>query len=503
METKRTNTLMFQLMLCFAVILMAVLLLIATSWNMTTREAWNSAGIAKLTEPYARLFMDLDRLRNGRSGILAVNDEGSETSESEAIFGEMNQSAEALVEALNEGGFERASLDFRNTLHTYRDLYWDIVSSYDRQDYAQVNLGIERLNQSERWLRSYLTQAGTAISARADALRAQSAQARGRYYQAMLLLGSAIFVLCVMTLAISARRFVAPVEELCRNVRAFRLSDSAEALRERGVPCRPNSLREIRTLATAIYSMQDTVLGQYAVEKHNEQLKQKLVAEAMHTAQVERRLQEAQLKALQAQINPHFLFNTLNMIGQMAYLEGAERTTDLLDTFSRFFRYNVESFERNVTIAEEIENVRGYVALQRERFGERIRYQIEMDHAVEAIQVPSLIIQPLVENALSHGLRLKTDGGKVRVSVTALEAGGFEILVADNGCGMDAEALRALREQVDASESDDRAEHRSIGLSNVVSRMRLTFGERFRCDIEGTPGEGFAVCLRVEEGGAP
>lgn len=503
MKANRFNTLVFQQAVFFAVILLGVLLLILTSGHMTQRERAASEAIDALTMPYTRIYTGLDTLRGSKSGVLGADDAADTGAESAGIIAGMREAVGSLKALLNDGDYNRSSVELDNTLESYQSIYEDVLACYTRRDYPRMNLAIERLDQAERWIRGYLAETGAAIALRQEALRGETSRRRAEYYRTMLILGSLIFLLCIVTQLLSYLRFVRPIEELCRNVRAFRLSDSAEALRERGVPCRPHSIREVRTLATAIYSMQDTVLGQYAVEKHNEQLKQKLVAEAMHTAQVERRLQEAQLKALQAQINPHFLFNTLNMIGQMAYLEGAERTTDLLDTFSRFFRYNVESFERNVTIAEEIENVRGYVALQRERFGDRIRYQIDADRAVEAVRVPSLIVQPLVENALSHGLRMRTGGGEVDVSVRALEAGGFVIRVSDNGCGMDAEALRALRARVDGSESEDRAEHRSIGLSNVVSRMRLTFGGRFRCDLESAPDGGFSVSLRVEGGMDP
>ena len=498
MKKKRTRTLMFQLVLCFALILISVLLLTATSWTMTMREARNSGELAALTDPYTRLYSDLNQLRDPRSGIVGLSDGGTGGPDGEALMKDIRSNADALVRRLNASGFERASVDFRNSLDDYQALYRQIVESYERKDYTQVNQGIEQLDQFERWLRGYLAQMGAAISARTGEMQAQSDLARARYYRMMLLLGSAIFFMCATTLVISARRFVSPIEELCRNVLAFRLSDSAEALKGKGVPCKPNSLQEIRTLATAIYSMEDTVLGQYAVEKRNEQLQQKLVNEAMRTAQMERRLQEARLKALQAQINPHFLYNTLNMIGQMSYIEGAERTTELIETFSDFFRYNVESFERDVTLREEIDSAKGYAALQGERFGDRIRYVFEADEAINDIRVPSLIIQPLVENAVSHGLWMRTGGGEVKVSVKAVGDGGFEIAVSDNGCGMDADALRTLRERAEERRGDDQSGHVSIGITNVISRMRLTFGPRFSYEMESAPERGFAVRLRVE-----
>ena len=498
MRVHRTNTLIFQLTLYFAIILAVVLLLILTSWRMTQRESSANEAIDALTMPYTRIYTGLDTLRSSKSGILGVDDNADTQGESAAIIAGIREAAGSLRTLLNESGFNRASVELDNTLVQYQSIYEEVLSGYAERDFSRMYQAIEQLDQTERWIRGYLAETGTAIALRQEELRAQTSAGRARYYRAMLILGSAIFVLCAATLVISTQRFVRPIEALCRNVQNFRLTDSLDALKETGIPCAPHCIREIRTLATAIYSMEDTVLGQYAVEKHNEQLQQKLANEAMRTAQMERRLQEARLKALQAQINPHFLYNTLNMIGQMSYIEGAERTTELIETFSDFFRYNVESFERDVTLREEIDSAKGYAALQSERFGDRIQYTFEVDESVNAVRVPSLIVQPLVENAVSHGLRMRTEGGEVRVKLEAIEGGGFEITVSDNGCGMDADALRTLRERAEETRGDDQAEHVSIGITNVISRMRLTFGPRFSYDMQSAPEQGFAVRLRVE-----
>ena len=498
MKANRFNTLVFQQAVFFAVILLGVLLLILNSWRMTQRESAVSEAIDALTMPYTRIYTGLNTLRGSKSGVLGVDDAADSGAESAGIIAGMREAAGSLKALLNDGEYNRSSVELDNTLESYQSIYEDVLACYISHDYLRMNQGIERLDQAERWIRGYLAETGAAITLKQEAMRGETSQGRADYYRAMIALGSIILLLCVVTQLVGHLRFVRPIEALCRNVQSFRLSDSLEALKEAGIPCNPRSIQEIRTLATAIYSMEDTVLGQYAVEKHNEQLQQKLANEAMRTAQMERRLQEARLKALQAQINPHFLYNTLNMIGQMSYIEGAERTTELIETFSDFFRYNVENFERDMTLREEIACAKGYAALQKERFGDRIRYVFEADDAINELRVPSLIVQPLVENAVSHGLRMRTEGGEVRVAVKAVDGGGFEIAVSDNGCGMDAQALRALRERAEETRGDDQAEHVSIGITNVISRMRLTFGHRFSYDIQSAPEQGFSVRLRVE-----
>ena len=498
MKQRRTFTLIFQLVLSYAIMLAVLLALVVISWNIIKSETQNSSAITALTAPYTRILTGISRLRNTRSGVLGTDGGEDSASQSEALLSDMERAAQELVARLNEDGYSRSSVDVSNILERYREAYEDILASYAAHDYPQVNRDIMKLDQVESWLQRDLVALSTDIAERQERMRERSGEARSAYYRVVLVAGIGIFLFSAMVLTLGVRRFAAPIEALCRNVRQFRLSDDPEALKARGIPCRPDSVQEVRTLATAIYSMESTVLGQYAVEKHNEQLQQKLASEAMRTAQMERRLQEARLKALQAQINPHFLYNTLNMIGQMSYIEGAERTTELIETFSDFFRYNVENFERDVTLRDEIACAKGYAALQKERFGDRIRYVFEADDAINELRVPSLIVQPLVENAVSHGLRMRTEGGEVRVAVKAVDGGGFEIAVSDNGCGMDAQALRALRERAEETRGDDQAEHVSIGITNVISRMRLTFGHRFSYDIQSAPEQGFSVRLRVE-----
>ena len=415
----------------------------------------------------------------------------------------IESASRSLMEVLNANGFNRASIDLYNTVEEYLAVCQSVITSYNAKDYYNVVVQIEHFNQIKQWIRDYLRQCSAAVSQRREALTAESDARRSSYYRQTLVLGSLIFLLCAFTLLFAARRFVAPIQALCQNVKAFRLTDDLEVLQERGLSCQRNSLVEIRTLATAIYSMQNSVLDQYSLEKNNVMLRTRLNEEALHTANIQKELQETQLKALQAQINPHFLFNTLNMIAQMSYIEGAERTTDLLETFSDYFRYNVESFERSVTLAEELANVRGYIALQKERFGDRIAYTVEADDAVLNIQVPCLIIQPLVENAISHGLRIKTENGEVRTSIRAIGDGGFEITVQDNGCGMDEETLQHMIRRVTQTEADADTGHRSIGVANVVRRLKIFFGDNVAFSAQSAPGEGLCITLRVEGGIAP
>ena len=498
MQKNRANTLMFQLGMCFSVILIGALLLVITSWRFTKQESESSASIAALSDPYAQMYASIDALSTPIRNMKYQNDMELDVRDQQILMQNMKAASNTLMVLLNGDEYNRASVDMYNTMDGYLEDYRAILSSYSLQDYAGVNNAIEQLTIKEKWIRSYLVEIGECISQKQASVQKHSEQMRVWYYRSVLIHSCIILLLCFFTLAIAAKRFVAPIRVLCKAVKDFRLSDSIEALQARGIPCRKNSLQEIRTLATAIYSMQDTVLSQYVVEKNNELLRNKLKEEELHTIQIEKQLQETQLMALQAQINPHFLFNTLNIIAQMSYIEGAEQTTELLEIFSNYFRYNVENFEKNVTLAEEIDNVRGYIALQRARFGERIQYHIEADEDINDFLVPCLVIQPLVENAISHGLRMKTENGEVRVLVKKLIDDGFIIEVSDNGCGMDKHTLQELLEKSGNPGKDESAKHKSIGVSNVVNRMKIAFGNRLSFQIYSAPDAGTTIQLCIE-----
>ncbi len=168
---------------------------------------------------------------------------------------------------------------------------------------------------------------------------------------------------------------------------------------------------------------------------------------------MEAHLREAQLKYLQAQINPHFLFNCLNAGAQLSMLEGAEKTEDFLDRMADFFRYNVQKMEGNASLAEEISAVDNYIYILNVRFAGDIHYRksIAADIDTAQIDMPSMILQPIVENAIQHGIREDLEKG--RVELRAERIGGDEnetgldcicITVSDNGRGMSSADMQAL-----------------------------------------------------------
>ena len=211
---------------------------------------------------------------------------------------------------------------------------------------------------------------------------------------------------------------------------------------------------------------------------------------------METHLKDARLKYLQAQINPHFLFNTLNAGAQLAMMEGAARTYDYVQKVAQFYRYNMKKSQETVTIGEEIEMVDSYIYILNVRFAGDIHYEKKVDESLLSVEMPGMILQPIVENCVNHGIREMGDRGKILLSVYSVED-SVCISVKDNGIGMSQETIDKVmsgtfREEGMAAGSN------GIGMDNVISRMRLYTGNENVMDISSEgEGKGTEVFLYV------
>lgn len=192
-------------------------------------------------------------------------------------------------------------------------------------------------------------------------------------------------------------------------------------------------------------------------------------------------LKDAQLKYLQAQINPHFLFNTLNAGAQLAMMEDAEKTEQFLLNVSEFFRYNVRKNNEQVTLGEEIRLVDNYVYILNVRFAGEILFEKEVDESLNAVPVPGMILQPLVENAVNYGIR--NIDWKGRIELTICRRGDrICISVWDNGAGMTKERIAQVLSGEIASEAPS-SNSNGVGMRNVIERLNLFFNDQAQMDI--------------------
>jgi two-component system LytT family sensor kinase len=198
-------------------------------------------------------------------------------------------------------------------------------------------------------------------------------------------------------------------------------------------------------------------------------------------------LMEAEVRALRAQISPHFIYNALNAIASYILTDPA-RARDLVIEFADFTRYSFRRHGDFTTLAEELKSIDRYLLLERARFGDRLKVSLQIGPEVLSTVIPFLSLQPLVENAVRHGLEAKEGPGLI--TITAQDAGAYaEVTIEDDGVGMDPERLRAVL--AGHTEGDH------VGLRNVDVRLRQVYGEEHGLVIDTAPGAGTLVTLRV------
>lgn len=210
-------------------------------------------------------------------------------------------------------------------------------------------------------------------------------------------------------------------------------------------------------------------------------------------------LMDAQMKSLEARINSHFLFNTLEAINSMAEIDENENIATMSLALGNMFRYTIKTQSELVTLDEELNHVMDYVSIQTIRFDNRFKLNLEMDKTVRKLYVLKLILQPLVENSLYHGLNYCTTGDTITISSHTSE-GCIYVDVSDNGVGMEPRQLEALRSRLREEPSFTELGHRnkqSIGLKNIHSRIELYYGKGYGLSIDSHIGSGTTIHIKV------
>lgn len=206
---------------------------------------------------------------------------------------------------------------------------------------------------------------------------------------------------------------------------------------------------------------------------------------------------DAQLKALQAQINPHFLYNALNSISWLAKLGDVEKIPRLVSALSALMRSTMDHSSVSGTLSEELQLVSHYITIQQIRFGSRLHYEQECPAALYDARIPRLLLQPLVENAVKYALEPSEDSCSIRIQVTCSET-NLQITVADNGPGIPTARLTAIRQDQAAPSGS------GIGLRNLKERLLLLYGAAASFSIDSRPGHGTTITLDMPyEGGTP
>jgi two-component system sensor histidine kinase YesM len=277
---------------------------------------------------------------------------------------------------------------------------------------------------------------------------------------------SAIAAICFIVVSgLVARRFTRPLREIAEQMQAASLTDWRPTLTYSGSD-------EIAYLGTQFHEM---------IERINTLVAELVEEKSRHARQ--------QLNALQAQINPHFLYNTLDVVSWMARRNNADDVAQVVAALSRMMRYSISSSD-SATIGTELNHVREYVTIQRARFKDRFSVELDVDPDVLDTPIPKLTLQPLVENAIVHGLRQGKATGSIAVRARATR-GEATLVVEDSGCGIDEARLATLLHNPSSHDG------RGIGIANVNRRLMLTFGEPYGLSISSVAGEGTRCVVSV------
>lgn len=197
---------------------------------------------------------------------------------------------------------------------------------------------------------------------------------------------------------------------------------------------------------------------------------------------------EAEFSALQSQINPHFLYNALDTIYWMGRMEKAFETSKLIEALAKMFRLSLNNGKEFTLLQDEVEHIRNYMLIQKKRFGDSLGFDIEIDEELLECQVVKLVLQPLVENAIIHGIDKNNGKGSIMVSIKK-EDENLIYEIKDNGVGIDIEEINLLLENVGDS-------NRGLGIKNVNDRLKLYFGEQYGITFLSEKGEGTTVIVK-------
>lgn len=222
----------------------------------------------------------------------------------------------------------------------------------------------------------------------------------------------------------------------------------------------------------------------------------KMYAAKLGEQQLLNEQQGMEMKMLASQINPHFLYNTLESIRMQALTAGNREVANSIKMLGKSMRYVLENTgTASITLRRELDYIETYLTIQKIRFGDRVNYSllVEDDIVPENYMILPLLLQPVIENATVHGLEKRDTGGQIEVHISLVEE-YLQILIKDNGCGMTEEELEQLRKSIQEQKVDTGG---SIGLSNIQRRIRLCYGEAYGMMMYSTPGEGTSVQLNL------
>ncbi|QOX64081.1 sensor histidine kinase [Anoxybacterium hadale] len=208
---------------------------------------------------------------------------------------------------------------------------------------------------------------------------------------------------------------------------------------------------------------------------------------------LEKKIIDLEAKNMSLVINPHFLFNTLNCIARIAYFEHSHTTEELIYCLSDLLRYNLKQDDQLHTIGSEIDNIEKYLYIQKVRFKNRLEYDIDIPDKIRSYRIPNMVIQPIVENALIHGITPKRDGGKISIFAEE-QKNGIVISILDNGNGFSKEILDKIRNSEKVQQTENKS---GLGIWSTDNRLKRYYGDGYGLEIVKSDYSGSTVTITI------
>lgn len=256
-----------------------------------------------------------------------------------------------------------------------------------------------------------------------------------------------------------------------------------------------SSVEEVNRVSAAFNHMKTSIHHYVSELTKQKEMEQEIMAERVRNLRMEQLLKRMELYTMQAQMNPHFLFNTLNTGVQLAIVEEADRTADFMENLAALFRHNIRGKQFLVPVRHEIEGLKSYYAILQIRFPKSLRLVLDVDEAaLDGCRCPAMILQPLVENSVLHAFKDSSKLGTVTVGVH-LEGRVLRVSVADDGAGMPGDLVREL---LSPHTHDYEVGPKVMGLENVIQRCYFFYpGQSDVIDIKTAPGMGTEIVIRI------
>ncbi|MCD7841487.1 MAG: histidine kinase [Lachnospiraceae bacterium] len=402
------------------------------------------------------------------------------------------QEYRALLEELNNENVDSEILmlekNIRNMSETYLDQTSVTVQAKRGRNVERYKESYELETQLFEYINSYIYRLNNLLFSQNSTNYQALISSMQILERGSLIIMLAVFIICMLLITILVHNMIRPLTVLSTTAHEV-------AGGNLDVPQLPVVYEDEVGVVTRGFNQMLASIREYI-----DRLKDSMETEAQLKERellMETHLKEAQLKYLQAQINPHFLFNSLNAGAQLAAMEGAEKTGVFLERMADFFRYNVRKMSGDATLDEEIQSVDNYIYILNVRFAGDITYQKELDTDIDGIRIPSMILQPIVENAVQHGIHDNLGEGCITLTVRRPDENLLEISVRDNGVGMTQEKIRDILED-NLTPAEEDSNSTGVAMSNVIHRLELYYNQKNLLHIESDgPGCGTEVILTL------